>query len=83
MEKKRVARIMKENGLKGAQKARFRPKTTDNLHDYPISPNLLENMPVIERINQVWVSDITYIPTMEGRLYLSAFMDLGSRKIKG
>jgi len=80
--KKRVARIMKQNGLKGAQKARFRPKTTDSRHDYPISPNLLEDMPV-ERINQAWASDLTYIPAREGWLYLSAFLDLKSRKIKG
>jgi len=80
--KKRAARIMKQNGLKGVQKARFRPKTTDSRHDYPISPNLLEEM-TVERINQAWASDITYIPTDEGRLYLSAFLDLKSRKIKG
>lgn len=80
--KKRAARIMKQNGLKGAQKARFRPKTTDSRHNYPISLNLLEDMSV-ERINQAWASDITYIPTKEGWLYLSAFMDLNSRKIKG
>jgi transposase InsO family protein len=80
--KNRAARIMKQNGLQGAQKARYRPRTTDSRHEYPISPNLLENMSV-ERINQAWASDITYIPTEEGWLYLSAFMDLKSRKIKG
>ena len=80
--KKRTARIMKQNGLKGAQKARYRPRTTDSNHDYPISPNLIEELSV-EMVNQAWVSDITYIPTEEGWLYLSAFMDLKSRKIKG
>jgi transposase InsO family protein len=81
--RKRVARLMKQKGLQGAQKARFRPRTTDSRHDLPISPNRLADLPGVDRINQVWVSDITYIPTLEGWLYLAAFMDLKSRKIKG
>lgn len=81
--KKRVARIMKQKGLHGAQKARFRPKTTDSRHALPISPNRLAEMLAVERINQVWASDITCIPTREGWMYLAAFMDLKSRKIKG
>ena len=81
--RKRVARLMKQKGLKGAQKARFRPRTTDSRHDLPISPNRLAELPAVERVNQVWVSDITYIPTLEGWMYLAAFMDLKSRKIKG
>lgn len=81
--KKRVARLMRQKGLHGAQKARFRPRTTDSRHDLPISPNRLADLPAVERVNQVWVSDITYIPTLEGWLYLAAFMDLKSRKIKG
>lgn len=81
--RKRVARLMKQKGLHGAQKARFRPRTTDSRHDLPISPNRLAELPGVDRINQVWVSDITYIPTLEGWLYLAAFMDLKSRKIKG
>jgi len=81
--KKRVARIMKENKMKGAQKARFRPRTTDSRHDYPISPNRLELLSFIDHHNQIWASDITYIPTQEGWLYLAAFMDMKSRKITG
>jgi len=81
--RKRVARLMKQKGLHGAQKARFRPRTTDSRHDLPISPNRLADLPSVDRVNQVWVSDITYIPTLEGWLYLAAFMDLKSRKIKG
>ena len=80
---KRVARLMRQNGLQGAQKARYKPKTTDSNHDLPISPNRLAELPAVERINQVWVGDITYIPTLEGWMYLAAFMDLKSRKIKG
>jgi putative transposase len=80
---KRVARLMRQNGLQGAQKARYKPKTTDSNHDLPISPNRLAELPTVDRINQVWVGDITYIPTLEGWMYLAAFMDLKSRKIKG
>ena len=80
---KRVARLMRQNGLQGAQKARYKPKTTDSNHDLPISPNRLAELPAVERLNQVWVGDITYIPTLEGWMYLAAFMDLKSRKIKG
>lgn len=81
--KKRVARLMKQKGLHGAQKARFRPRTTDSRHDLPVSPNRLAELAAVDRVNQVWVSDITYIPSLEGWLYLAAFMDLKSRKIKG
>jgi putative transposase len=81
--RKRVARLMRQKGLHGAQKARFRPRTTDSRHGQPISPNRLADQPGVDRVNQVWVSDITYIPTLEGWMYLAAFMDLKSRKIKG
>lgn len=81
--KKRVARLMKNKGLKGAQKAPFRPTTTNSRHDDPISPNRLAALPMPEQVNAVWVGDITYIPTQEGWLYLAAFMDRKSRLIKG
>ena len=81
--RKRVARIMRQNGLQGVQKARYRPRTTDSRHDLPISPNRLAELPEVSHVNQVWVTDITYIPTLEGWLYLTAFLDLKSRKIKG
>ena len=80
---KRVARLMKQNGLQGVQKARYKPRTTDSNHDLPISPNRLAELPAVDRINQVWVGDITYIPTLEGWMYLAAFMDLKTRVIKG
>jgi putative transposase len=80
--RKRIARIMRQNGLQGVQKARYKPRTTDSRHDLPISPNRLAELPEISRVNQVWVTDITYIPTLEGWLYLTAFLDLKSRKIK-
>jgi transposase InsO family protein len=74
---------MRQNGIRGAQKARFRPRTTDSRHTLPISPNRLKDLPSVAHLNQVWVSDITYIATREGWMYLAAFMDLKSRKIKG
>lgn len=81
--RKRVARIMRQTGLQGVQKGRFKPRTTDSRHGQPISPNRLAELSEVSRVNQVWVSDITCIPTLEGWLYLAAFMDLKSRKIKG
>lgn len=81
--RKRIARIMRQNGLQGVQKARYKPRTTDSRHDLPISPNRLAELPEVSYVNQVWVTDITYIPTLEGWLYLTAFLDLKSRKIKG
>jgi transposase InsO family protein len=80
---KRVARLMKQKGLRGVQKARYRPRTTDSRHSDPISPNLLAEGVRLDRQNQVWASDITYLPTLEGWLYLAAFMDLKTRKIVG
>jgi len=79
----RVARLMKEMGIKGALKRKFRPRTTDSRHALPVSPNLLKELPKITEKNQAWVSDITYIKTDEGWLYLSAIMDLWSRRIVG
>ena len=81
--KKRVARIMKQKGIKGCMKARFRPQTTDSKHNGPISPNRLRNIDKVKTPNHVWVADITYIPTREGWSYLAAVMDLGTRNIKG
>ena len=79
----RVARIMRDKGLRGVQKGRFRPKTTDSKHRLPISPNRLVDLGNISHPNQAWGSDITYIPVREGWLYLSVVMDLGTRTIKG
>lgn len=79
----RVARLMRQEGLCGAQKRRFRPRTTDSRHDRPVHPNRIPELPVMDRPDQVWVTDITYVPTDEGWLYVAAFMDLFSRRIKG
>ena len=80
--KKRVARIMRGNGLRGVQKRRFKV-TTDSRHDYPVSPNILNRQFDVETPNTCWVSDITYIWTLEGWLYLSVIIDLYSRMVVG
>lgn len=79
----RVARLMRQAGLRGEQKAAFRPRTTDSNHRLPIAPNRLKDMPPPQTPDQVWVSDITYIATAQGWLYLAVVMDLCSRKIVG
>ena len=79
----RIARVMRELGLKGRQKGRFRVLTTDSNHDLPIAPNHLAEAAPPTGPNQKWVGDITYIETQEGWLYLAAIMDLYSRRIVG
>jgi transposase InsO family protein len=79
----RVARHMRALRLKARPKRAFRPKTTDANHDQPIAPNRLAQMAPPRSANQIWVSDITYVGTAEGWLYLAAVMDLYSRKIVG
>lgn len=80
--KKRIARLMRQNGLQGRRKYR-KVSTTDSKHDYPIAPNVLNRDFQAEKPNQKWVADITYIPTEEGWLYLAGVLDLFSRKIVG
>lgn len=80
--RKRVARLMREMGLKARHKRKFK-ETTNSKHDYPVAPNLLNRQFKTDAPNQVWVADITYIRTFEGWLYLAAVMDLYSRKIVG
>jgi putative transposase len=79
----RIARLMKKHYLCGRQKRRYRVCTTDSNHDHPIAPNRLAQAPKASKANQIWVADITYIPTQEGWFYLAAILDLYSRKIVG
>lgn len=79
----RIARLMRQTGLRGRQLRRFRVRTTDSNHSQPIAPNRLLNQPPVTRPNQVWVTDITYVETAAGWLYLAGVMDLFSRKIVG
>jgi len=78
----RVRRLMKENGIKPKVKRKFKV-TTDSNHTNQIHENKLDRNFSPESLNQSWVSDITYIPTKEGWLYLAVIMDLFSRKIIG
>lgn len=80
---KRVERLMRQEGLRGRCSRGRRVRTTQSEHDQPVAPNLLLERPAPRRINQVWVADITYVPTVEGWLYVAAVMDLYSRQIVG
>jgi transposase InsO family protein len=79
----RVARLMRAHGLRAQAAARFVPCTTDSDHDLPIAPNHLAERAAPEGPNQVWLQDITYVPTAQGWLYLALVLDLWSRKIVG
>lgn len=79
----RVARLMQRHGLRAQRRRRFVPRTTDSNHDQPIAPNRLAQQPAPTGPNQVWVSDLTYILTGQGWLYLALVMDLWSRRIVG
>ena len=83
--RKRVARLMQVEGLRGKKKRRFRV-TTNSDHVYPIAPNVLDRKFAIEDVpgpDRVWVADITYVPTREGWLYLAVIIDLASRLVVG
>jgi putative transposase len=78
----RVARHMRALGLRARQKKAFKPRTTDSHHPHPIAPNRLAGTKA-QAPNEVWVSDITYVSTQQGWVYLAGVMDLCSRKIVG
>ena len=81
--KRRCARIMREQGIRGRKKHRRRPRTTDSRHVHPPAENLLRGSDQPSGPDQVWVTDITYLDTGEGWLYLAAILDLWSRKVVG
>ena len=78
----RIARLMRDNGLKANQKRRFK-KTTDSQHGGPIAPNLLDQDFACDGPDQKWGVDISYIWTGEGWLYLAIVLDFYSRRIVG
>jgi transposase InsO family protein len=78
---KRVLRLMRESDLLCRVKQRW-TKTTDSKHGFPRYPNLIKGM-VISRLNQVWLSDITYIRIRTGFVYLAAVLDAFSRRVIG
>ena len=79
----RVARIMRKANIRSIVHKRFRVQTTDSNHNYTIAQNLLNRDFVPEKTGKAWVSDITYIKTLEGWLYLTTVIDLGDRKVIG
>lgn len=79
---KKVRRIMRKYGLKALIWRGFKVKTTDSNHVHGYSPNLLKGK-TVGGLNQVWISDITYIRIYSGFVYLAAILDLFSRKVIG
>lgn len=79
---KRVARLMRTNGLAAKRRRRFKA-TTDSKHTSPIAPNLLRRDFTAGAPNKVWVTDVTCVWTMQGWLYLAAILDLCSRRVVG
>ncbi len=85
MAKKRVARLMREDGLVARRRKRG-VRTTDSAHRQPVAPNVLNrqfDVNGVRILNRVWVSDITYVPTAEGFLFLAVVLDLASRRVVG
>jgi transposase InsO family protein len=80
--KTKVERTMKKHGIRAKTKRKFR-HTTDSKHNLPVAPNLLERNFSPEKPNQTWASDITYVWTKEGWLFLAVIVDLFSRQVVG
>ena len=81
--KRRCARLMRKLNIRGRRRCRRKPRTTDSNHDRPTPPNHRLGQEPPTGPNQVWVTDITAIRTIEGWLYLAAILDLWSRKVVG
>lgn len=79
----RVARLMHKGAICSIMYKKYRVQTTDSAHDYPVAKNLLNREFTADKPGQKWVSDITYIPTGEGWLYLTTVLDLADRKVVG
>jgi putative transposase len=80
--RKRVERLMRQHGIVARKKRRFR-RTTDSNHPDPIAPNVLARDFDAELPNTAWVTDVTYVSTHEGWLYLAVILDLFSRRVVG
>ena len=80
--RKRVARLMREKRLVARMRRRFRT-TTDSKHDFPIAPNVLDRDFTASAPDRAWVTDITFLWTAQGWLYLAAILDLFSRRVVG
>ena len=80
---KRVARIMRAEGLQGLPRRRFHGSTTDSAHARPVAPNVLARDFSAQAPNVAWVGYITYLPVASGWAYLAILIDLFSRKVVG
>jgi putative transposase len=80
---KRIARLMREEGLQGLCARRFVPQTTQSEHDQPIAPNRLAQAAAPTGRDQTYVTDLTYVWTSEGWLYVAVVLDLWSRRVVG
>jgi putative transposase len=84
--RKRIARLMREAGLRVKAGRRRRPRTTDSDHPHRVAPNVLArrfSVAEIGGLNRAWAGDITYVPTRAGWLYLAVILDLASRRVIG
>lgn len=80
--RRRISKLMKLLGLQVRRSYKFRVLTDSN-HKYPVASNLLNQNFNVDRENQVWVSDMTYISTKQGWMYLTVIIDLFNRKVVG
>lgn len=80
---KTVEKCMREADLRAKSHRKFRVSTTDSNHPHPIAPNIVNRDFKPSQKNETWTTDITYIPTAEGWLYLAVVEDLYTRKIVG
>ena len=80
--RRRVARLMRENGMHARPKRRFK-KTTDSHHAFPVAPNIIVQDFTTTAPNQKWGADISYIWTREGWLYLAVVIDFFARRVVG
>lgn len=79
----RTRTLMRHAGVSVKRKRPWVPRTTDSRHGEPVAPNRLDRQFTVTAPNRVWGSDITYLPTQDGWLYLAVVVDLFSRKIVG
>lgn len=80
--KERVRKLMQVHGIRGRHKRRYKA-TTDSKHSFPVAPNLLDQKFRTYRPDLIYTADITYIPTVEGWLYLAVVLDLHTRMVVG
>jgi putative transposase len=80
---KRIGRLMHTLGLRGVRRGRFRPQTTQSGHGLKRVPNRLLTAPPTSRRDQLWVADLTFVPTAEGWLYVAGVLDRHSRRVLG